>query len=81
MTNLEIAKKAIGENVNAGIGLYGLFDSRNIAGDTMTTIYAMDGLMIDYADNWDYFEVFGLTEEDFESLNSYYNRLKKRVAN
>lgn len=40
---------------------------------TMYNIYDEDGLAIDICYSYAYFEVFGLTEEEFEKLENYYN--------
>ena len=55
----------------------GIFNTRNICGDSMTTLYDEDGLVIDACYYWSYFEVFGLTETDFDDLESFYNLLRK----
>lgn len=73
MNKLEIAKRIIKENIEDA--RCGIFDTRNIVGDTMETLYNSDGLTIDICYFWMYFEVFGLTEEEFEILERYYNSL------
>lgn len=73
MDKLEIAKRIIKENIEDA--RCGIFDTRNIAGDTMETLYDSDGLTIDICYFWMYFEVFGLTEWEFEILEKYYNSL------
>lgn len=75
MTKLEKAKKVVKENwekLDCGI-----FNTRNIVGDPMETIYDEDGLVIDACWGYAYFEVFGLTEDEFYELKSYYNELRK----
>jgi hypothetical protein len=73
-TKLEIAKKIIKENYeDADCGIY---DTRNLVYDRMTTIYDKDGLTIDICYAWSYFEVFGLDEEDFIELYHYYHELE-----
>ena len=75
---LEIAKKIIKENYkNANCGI---FDCRNLVGDSMTTIYDEDGLQIDICYHWSYFEVFGLTDNEFTELESYYEELANEVT-
>lgn len=75
MEKLEIAKKVIKENYeNANCGI---FDSRNTVGDSMTTIFDENGLTIDVCYGWAYFEVFGLSAEEFKELSAYYNELCK----
>lgn len=54
---------------------YGIFDCRNIAGDSMETIYDEDGVSIAICRNWEYFEVFGLTEQEFAEVESFYKDL------
>ena len=41
------------------------FNSRNTVGDEMETIYEKDGITIDICYDWGYFEVFGMTNEEF----------------
>lgn len=73
MTKLEIAKKIIEENIEDAD--CGIFDTRNNAGDLMTTIYEDEELQIDICYGWGYFEVFGLSEEEFYELESFYESL------
>ena len=80
MDKLEIAKKIIEDNFKDGD--CGLYDCRNIVGDYMITLYDKYGLTIDICYVWSYFEVFGLTDEEFDQLKTFYrsleeNRLKK----
>lgn len=44
------------------------FNSRNLVGDYMKTIYDEDGIVVDYAIDWDYIEIFGLSQDEFDSL-------------
>lgn len=73
MNKLEKAKEIIKANIDRG-GL-GIFDSRNMVGDSMKTIFSQDNLTIDICESWRYFEVFGLTDEEFIELHNYYNEL------
>jgi len=76
MNKLEIAKEVVRDNwerLDCGI-----FDTRNVVGDPMETIYEDDdGLVIDACWGYAYFEVFGLTDEEFEALRDYYNELRE----
>lgn len=74
MDRLEKAKEIIKENFS----LYdcGLFNTRNLVGDSMSTIYDEDGLTIDVCYRYSYFEVFGLTDEEFEELKKFYVYLR-----
>lgn len=76
MRKVDIAKRIIKENFVHGA--CGLFDTRNLVGDLMTTIYEEDGLTIDICYDWSYFEVFGLNSEDFKELSMFYGALKKQ---
>lgn len=73
MTKLEKAKEIITKNYSEGD--CGIFNTRNIAGDWMTTIYADGELTIDICYGWNYFEVFGLSDEEFDELERYYSQL------
>ena len=53
----------------------GLFFTRNLVGDRMSTIWEGDGVTIDICYGYEYFEVFGLTEEEENELLAFYNSL------
>lgn len=55
------------------------FDTKNTVGDPMETIYNEDDVRIDYCYRYDYIEVFGLNEEEFNILYNLYetNRYKE----
>ena len=44
------------------------FNTRNTMGDRMVTIYEDDDVMIDWAPDYEYVEIFGLTGEQFNKL-------------
>lgn len=73
MNKLEVAKKIIAENIDDA--RCGIFDTRNIVGDDMDTIYDSDDLTVDICYFWMYFEVFGLTDNEFAELEKYYETL------
>lgn len=75
MNKLEKAKQIIKENFEEGD--CGLFNTHNLAGDIMSTIYKEDGLQIELCYHWSYFEVFGLSDSEFDELLAYYNHLKE----
>ena len=75
MSNLEKAKEIIKEHFSEGH--CGLFNTCNLAGDTMGTIYEEGGLRIDICYYWSYFEVFGLSDSDFDELLDYYSHLRE----
>lgn len=74
MTNLEIAKKIIKANFENAP--FGLFDCLDVAGDAKEILYNRNGLVILIAPVWEYFEVFGLTDYEFEELHKFYKSLK-----
>lgn len=50
------------------------FNTRNLAGDYLENVYDEDGIEVDYCEYWNYIEIFGLTNKEFEDLldkNSY----------
>lgn len=69
-SNLEIAKEVIKQNI--GEAQHGIFCTRNWIGDPMFTIYSRVGLTIDICYAYEYFEVFGLTHDEFKQLESFY---------
>lgn len=52
---------------------------RNIVGDQMETIYDEAGVRIEICRDWGYFEVFGLTDEEFAEVESFYGDLISKV--
>lgn len=75
MSNLEKAKEVI--KTYYRYARFGIFDSRNIVGDIVETIHESEGLTIDICYSWSYFEVFGLSDAEFEELEEYYYSLKE----
>lgn len=70
---LEKVKKLIKENYkNADCGI---FDTKNILGDTMSNLFEGKYFTLDICYDWFYFEVFGTTEEEFETLKKFYDEL------
>lgn len=45
------------------------FNTRNIVGDEMETIYSEDGIVVDICYSWNYLEIFGLTKEEYQELS------------
>lgn len=54
----------------------GIFNTRNIAGDSMMTIFNGEYFTLDICFSWAYFEVFGTTEEEFAELTELYNSME-----
>lgn len=71
MSKLEIAKSVIKENILQA--RHGIFNTWNVVGDTMWDIYNENDLEIRICYEYEYFEVFGLTEAEFEELEEYYH--------
>ncbi len=76
MARIDLVKRVIKDNYSDAA--YGLFFTRNWAGDPMTTIWEDDGVTIDICYNYSYFEVFGLTEEEENELSRFYDSLDER---
>ncbi len=74
MSELEEVKKIIKENYS--IASCGLFFSRNLVGDSMTTVYCKKGIWIDICYEWEYFEVFGLDSVQQLELLTFYKSLE-----
>lgn len=68
-SRLEKTKKIIESRIQDA--RFGIFNSRNIVGDIMSTIYEDDEITIDICYHWCYFEVFGLSDDEFKSLEAY----------
>lgn len=62
---------------NFNFGSLGIFNTRNIAGDNLFPIYKKNGVRIEICPYYEYFEVFGLTCEEFEEVKEYYAHLGK----
>lgn len=75
--SVEKVKEVIKNNIEDA--LYGIFDCRNIVGDPMETIYDEGVVRIDICRNWEYFEVFGLTNKEFAEIESFYKDLVSKV--
>lgn len=52
------------------------FNTKNIVGDSMVTVYNEDEIIVDYCYYYSYIEIFGLTDEEFEDLIDKYGHLK-----
>lgn len=50
-----------------------MFNTRNWVGDSMVNIYDENGIEVDYCYDYEYIEVFGLSEEQFKELNKIIN--------
>lgn len=78
MNRLSKVKKFIQENYYDG-DVIQLFDSRNLVGDYMETVYEEDGITIDYCPRYWYLEIFGLSDKEYLELidlNKEHHRVK-----
>ena len=50
-----------------------MFNTKNWIGDSTCNIYDEDGIQVDWCIEYDYLEIFGLTEEEFEGIIDYEN--------
>ena len=53
----------------------GLFNTRNVVNDKMINLYKSKDVQLDICYDYDYFEVFGLTPDEFEDVKQYYYNL------
>lgn len=72
-TKVEKVKAVIAENIeDAGCGI---FNCCNCIGDPMETLYEDNEVQVDFCYREGYFEVFGLTDEEFAEVESFYVHL------
>ena len=60
-----------------------MFDCPNVVGDPMELIFDEDDVTVDYCPYYNYIEIFGLTDEEFNELNDQFGvnkKLRKRLA-
>lgn len=69
---LEKAKIVIRENYEHAE--FGIFDCGNLVGDSMGTLYDDGDLVVLICREYGYFEVFGLTDEEFSELAEFYGK-------
>ena len=75
MNKLNIAKTIIEQNYEDAD--CGIFNTPNTMGDPMITIYRGNELIINICYYYSYFEVFGLSKDEFNELEKFYNTLNK----
>lgn len=53
----------------------GIFDCRSYSNDQLQNVYYIPNVcLVDVCENFKYIEVIGLSNDDFEKLENYYNR-------
>lgn len=65
MNKIDKLKKFLNEEFKEKIQA---FNTRNLVGDPMYTIYHEDGITVDWCPVYDYIEIFGLTQKQFDDL-------------
>lgn len=73
MRDLTEVKKVIKDYFDGGS--LGIFNTRNFVGDMLFPIYKKNGVRIEICPYYEYFEVFGLSCEEFEEVKEYYAHL------
>ena len=56
---------------------HGIFNTRNILGDSMTGMFRVEYFDIDICYPYSYYEIFGTTEKEWIELEEYYESLRK----
>lgn len=80
--NCDKAENTILDEVKAVIqehfedGDCGIYDTPNIAGDWMDCIYQNENVKVLICYQWAYFEVFGLSNEEFKDLEKFYHKMR-----
>lgn len=77
MSNYEIAAKLVKEYFSRAD--CGLFDCRNTVGDPMEVLYNDGMFSVEICYGYDYFEVFGLSDEEFQKLSDLYEDLREEA--
>nr|DAZ41550.1 MAG TPA: hypothetical protein [Caudoviricetes sp.] len=55
-----------------------MFDTANIVGDFMVPIYKKDDILVLFAPEYDYIEIFGISDEEFERVRKEVNRKRRK---
>lgn len=63
------------ENFEKGIQM---FDTPNIVGDFMVPIYEKYDILVLFAPEYDYIEIFGISDEEFERVEKEVNRKRRK---
>ena len=74
MSKLDIAKKIV--KAYHPLAQCGIYNTQNVLGDPMQTIYKDDRICIKICTKYEYFEVFGLSEKDFAKLEEFYKGIE-----
>ena len=66
----EKVKELIRENIE--LTNCGLFNTRNVAGDEMKTLFDGKYFTLDICESWSYYELFGTNENEWNEINYIY---------
>lgn len=69
-----VEKYVLDENIYCG-----MFFTRNIVGDIMSTVFDKEGVTVDICFNWAYFEIFGLTKDEEKEIMGCYNQAEAKA--
>lgn len=72
---LSTVKELIQEHLDKATA--GMYFTRNIAGDTMRTLYKGTYFTLDICSYWGYYELFGCTEKEAAEVKEYYKGLRE----
>lgn len=67
---VDLVKNIIKENIDDA--MCGIYFTRNIVGDPMVTLLNGDQVQIDICYEYEYFEVFGLTDREQKEIGEFY---------
>lgn len=59
-------------------GTYQIFDNRNVVGDTLFKVQTWDNVTLEYCPSYDYFEIFGLNDEEFAFIRKQLNEVAEQ---
>ena len=72
---LEIVKNLMKENFEEACS--GMYFTPNVVGDRMSTLHKGEFFTLKICYNWDYYELFGCTDEEETGIEDYYKSLKE----
>jgi len=71
----ELEKVKIIIKTNYNIADCGIFNTRNIVGDPMVTVFEGEYFTVDICFGWAYFEIFGANQKEWDLLEKFYEEL------
>lgn len=52
----------------------GIFDCHSCTNDPLRNVYMTNDCSVDVCENYKYIDIVGLSKDDFEKIENYYNR-------